>query len=697
MRHIRSHAIASLALAVAAAPVHAIDFTLLTSDTLIGVLSGDGFLGNADDILVPGLNTFGGASQFSAINTTYGFLGGTISTAGVTPFGLVEQQFFGVSTHTGLATFGEWNSNAFGVFNQPFTQSLDAGSPSVITLFPDQSYTTSFVIDDPTYGGRVAFTSEGHYLARFQSPGALYSGDLLTHFDTVLPLLPNDWAGVAQESQTWEVLDGPQAGVTGFTSLTFFSTDQGAVPFQSTPAALPAPWQTTGWASVDPDFPDQVQIGSPFEPVMDGTATLAGGATATARVLTLGAKGNGLVTVTGAGSALTVDSIYNFDAGHGTLEVLDGARIDAEMLGRFSAGRLEVRVDGTGSQLNLNSASFAGIADQGTPVLGAPSRVTVSHGAELNIGASGNANAVLFSFFSPLAVEVDGAGSALRIEGTSEGTQPTVLTGIFLMQESSLGVTNGGLVEVVASNVGFSGIGLGGLLPNDPNLGPARLLVDGAGSRVNAGPFVAVGELFIPNPVTGVFETTGQAGGASVLTVRNGGVLETDRVLIGTAGTLNGSGGTLIGNVENHGVVAVGESPGVMVIDGDYTQGADGRLVIEIGGNTPGVDFDLLTVNGTMTLGGTLEIVLLNGFVPDADDSFGFLSAANIVGAFANIVLPTLGNGQPLALHFGPSGITAGAAPVPVPGALWLFGGAVAMLAGRRRGHGVAMATCLAG
>ena len=167
--------------------------------------------------------------------------------------------------------------------------------------------------------------------------------------------------------------------------------------------------------------------------------------------------------------------------------------------------------------------------------------------------------------------------------------------------------------------------------------------------------------------------------------MRNGATISAEEIVIGESGTLNGSNGTLVGDVINRGVVALGESPGVMTINGDFTQSENGRLVIEIGGTQAGVDFDLLTVNGTLHLGGTLEIVLLNGFMPDAADSFAFLNATHLLGSFAQFILPTLADGSTLALHFGAQGMSAGAAPVPLPASVWMLGAAVALVVRRRR------------
>jgi hypothetical protein len=55
-------------------------------------------------------------------------------------------------------------------------------------------------------------------------------------------------------------------------------------------------------------------------------------------------------------------------------------------------------------------------------------------------------------------------------------------------------------------------------------------------------------------------------------------------------------------------------------------QTADGVLNIELGGTGPGADYDQLVVNGQATLGGTLNVVLLNGYVPSSGDQFRILT-----------------------------------------------------------------------
>lgn len=140
---------------------HAAEFTFLTSPSLVGYVTFDEFLGNGDDQVFADINTFGGASQFLDSLGTFGFLGGTTQIQGLTALGPQPRPIFGTNEHTSLSMFGEWNSNVLQSFNNPFTQILDAGASSIITINQDQTYTTSFVLNDDAVGGRVAFTGSG--------------------------------------------------------------------------------------------------------------------------------------------------------------------------------------------------------------------------------------------------------------------------------------------------------------------------------------------------------------------------------------------------------------------------------------------------------------------------------------------------------------------------------------------------------
>ena len=268
---------------------------------------------------------------------------------------------------------------------------------------------------------------------------------------------------------------------------------------------------------------------------------------------------------------------------------------------------------------------------------------------------------------------VNGAGSELRVHGATGpvfgvAVEGSTANNLVLIGAGAKALITSG-AKVVTEGVNISGVLIGGLG------GPlASVVVDGIGSILDAGSLLVVGSHPI---VTGQFGALGSAG---ELVARNGGVAQATTIYIGTDGLVKGNGGTLQGTtVHNHGIIAPGESPGTLTIQGDLVQAADGKLVIEIGGTTPGSLYDVLNVTGKLTLGRTLEVDLINGFTPGTNDVFDFLHVGSFAGSFANIILP-----QSLHLNFGPNGITALSA-VPLPAAVWLLGTALGGLGFYRR------------
>ncbi len=402
-------------------------------------------------------------------------------------------------------------------------------------------------------------------------------------------------------------------------------------------------------------------------------------------------EGNASLAVEGAGTqALRAPGTDGFvslaTAGEAAVAVRDGARLEATVafIQQGGSAATDIEVSGTGSVLDLacntTVCGIAGIVDFSVLVGGTGTSTTnVTAGGRIDVGADNNAFAVV-NLLGNHVFTVNGADSALNITGSQNGTAPALQSGIGIEQTSVLNILDGAAVSVTAANVGLTGVGLGFQAENDPTKAAALLLVDGTGSTLTT-PVLTIGELVSFDPTLNQFVEAGP-GATSLVTIRNGGTVIAERILIGAAGTLMGNGGTLIGAVENHGTIAPGESPGTLTIDGDFVQGADGVLVIEIGGAGPG-EYDVLHVTGTATLGGTLKLELLNGFVPGAGSHFDFLTAGLFAGDFAFYDLPSIG-GQPVfTLAFGPDGLRA--TVVPLPGAAWLFGSAALALVARRR------------
>lgn len=174
--------------------------------------------------------------------------------------------------------------------------------------------------------------------------------------------------------------------------------------------------------------------------------------------------------------------------------------------------------------------------------------------------------------------------------------------------------------------------------------------------------FTNAGTIFISNfDPSQVFSVAGghsyiQTGGEtslgdSVLTVANvliqGGIIHHGGTINGNvnvsrgtiAPTSGGGGGSV--NLSGAGIIVIPGSyaipgPDTMTINGNLTLGADAHLSMVIRNNTAG-EFDTMNVSGSATFGGTLDVSLVNGFVPGPGDSFTVLTAGpTIAGAFTN-------------------------------------------------------------
>jgi hypothetical protein len=109
-------------------------------------------------------------------------------------------------------------------------------------------------------------------------------------------------------------------------------------------------------------------------------------------------------------------------------------------------------------------------------------------------------------------------------------------------------------------------------------------------------------------------------------------------VTVTNAGVVKGTG-HVGGDFQNtSGTVAPGNSAGTLTVDNDYTQGSSGTLQIEVNGTTAGTQFDVLQVDGSATVDGTLAVVQGGGFVAQNGDTFLFMPVAtNHTGQFSQL------------------------------------------------------------
>jgi hypothetical protein len=169
-------------------------------------------------------------------------------------------------------------------------------------------------------------------------------------------------------------------------------------------------------------------------------------------------------------------------------------------------------------------------------------------------------------------------------------------------------------------------------------------------------PFVNTGTVEVD---TGTLRFSGAYIQNAGVTELAGGTLTAAASVSILGGRLSGSG-TVNGDVINLGLVSPGDdgTAGVLTINGGYTQGETGVLLIDLGGLSAGTAYDQLVVSGTAALGGTLVVDLINDFQPRAGDAFVIVTYGSHNGTFTNLDLPMLGDDLTLTPDYGSTGVT---------------------------------------
>jgi hypothetical protein len=216
--------------------------------------------------------------------------------------------------------------------------------------------------------------------------------------------------------------------------------------------------------------------------------------------------------------------------------------------------------------------------------------------------------------------------------------------------------TNGSGISASTATPGAFANLVGGTITAAPGI--SNTWIDSGIPFTNAGTInISSGNFTLVNSsVPASTATFTQSGGLTQ--IASGASLSSQATMTLSGGALGGFG-SVLGTVNNTGgTLSPGASPGLLTIGSGYTQGAGGSLLTELAGTTAGTQYDQLNVSsGSVTLGGTLNVSLLGGFVPAVGNSFTLItSAGNISGTFATKNLPALPGLESWQLAYSPNG-----------------------------------------
>ena len=308
-----------------------------------------------------------------------------------------------------------------------------------------------------------------------------------------------------------------------------------------------------------------------------GSLTVAGGRTLSSS----GAfTNNGTLTTTGTGS--------EFTAG-----------------GNFINNKSLTTTGGDSEVATIGSARFT---NNGT--------LTIGSGSKFSTGGS-------LSNFSGTTLK----GGVYNVTGTLQFTGANIVT-----SAASISLTGSG--SKIVDQTGTTD----GLRNFATNSAGGSFSISGGRNFTTTGAFTNTGTLSIG---TG---STFKLGGLGNFTQTAGkttddGTLSTSGMVGLTGGSLFGKG-SIAGGLQSGGIITPGDSStstGVLTVSKTYGQNASGVLDISIGGTTAGTKYDQLNIAGSASLNGTLNLSLINGFVPTVGTTFEILNAGSVSGTFSAV------------------------------------------------------------
>jgi T5SS/PEP-CTERM-associated repeat protein len=353
------------------------------------------------------------------------------------------------------------------------------------------------------------------------------------------------------------------------------------------------------------------------------------------------------VTVTGPGSAwnlpntsLTVGGSLGFV---GTLNIQNGATVFVGTELSIYASSSKVNLDGG----TLRFDTIAG--NQGPNGINYTSGV-IQLAGDRNIGT----DAAIQTLFGSSPVIPTGKG--LTVEGAATLSSNLALNGGAFTAPAIDGPATLNFASGMLSITGPAGlaIGSGSPLGNTVTLGAGATLnvtnslhVAAAGRLTNRAGNVQPGSVQID--AGGRWTITDGVQSVGTGLANQGTLVLIDSTLNGPVTSPTGSTVNVVGDVAFaqpfsgaaqffgsgtatfNGGYNPGDSPANVSFEGNVALADTNTLFIEIGGATPGSQYDRLTVAGSAAIDGILDVSLINGFTPTGGQQFTILTASNLI------------------------------------------------------------------
>ncbi len=362
-----------------------------------------------------------------------------------------------------------------------------------------------------------------------------------------------------------------------------------------------------------------------------GTFQVNGGSLALAGTV----KNNGTISLTD--SSLEINSAATLE-GKGTMTFSSGAFM-------YGSGTLtnESTIEGSG---NLGD-SGTNLVNEGTLIANQPATLYIDPGT---------------SFSNPGALVVN-AGSTLQATSGFQNLSNGTLSGGKYQIAGTLEI--GGDIRTNAAALTLTGPSAQILDPNNnalkhfaSNTSKGVLSLTLGKNLAIAGSFSSAGSVTIDSTsglsVGGSFT---QTGGTTTID----GTLTAPSGLILQQGAIFGQGKITAGlSSTGSGVVTAGDSatsPGILSVAG-YSQGANGVLDLAIGGPSVGTQYSQLDVTGGAGLSGTLNIGLIDSFIPAVGSTFTILTGSAVTGQFATVNGLSINSGEHFEINYNTTSVT---------------------------------------